>query len=272
MEKYIPKTNNRYVISDKGVVRNLITGKILSAYQNGKKGSVVVNIFLPNKNKPKAYAVKTLLKEAFELKPPDNQHLYILINKDDDIFNNTLDNLMWRIFIISRNKNFYPQPIYDENGKIVRKICDTCGQERDVKHFSLNKNRKNEKACNITYKNTCYYCVSVNNQKRIKASPELMEKAKLLSKKFYSSEKGKNYYKQYRKNYLNSEKGYNIVKEGRKRCSLMLTDGYLKKTLAKCYQDIKICYADIPKELVELQRKQLTLKRKIKHGKIKQGG
>jgi hypothetical protein len=270
MEKVIPGTNGKYVISDKGIVRNTHKNRIISSHANSSPSNVGLHLFEGMKHK--FYTVRTLMTEAFELTPPDNFHHYVLVNEDNDPFNNELSNLKWKIQLIKGSSNYYPQPFYDKKGNIVEKICMKCGNKKDISNFSLQKNpgRKGVPYKN-TYKNTCIPCISKRNWERVLESPEAAEKFKLSNKKFYSSEKGNKYYKEYRKIYEASERGKAIKRTNRLNTTKLLTDGYVKSCLAVYTDGFKLKHADIPQELVELQRKKLTIKRQVENEKINQG-
>lgn len=268
MEKIIPRTNGKYVISDKGIVRNTHKNRIISIHANSTVSNVGVHLFEGMKHK--FYTIKTLITEAFELVPPDNFHHYVLVNEDNNPFNNELSNLKWRIQLIKGSSNYYPQPFYDEKGNIVEKICMKCGDRKDISNFSLQRHpgRKGVPYKN-TYKNTCYSCIAKRNWDRILESPEAAQKAKLSNKKFYYSEKGNKYYKDYRKAYETSNRGKAIKRMNRVHNINLLSDGYVRSCLAVYNEDYKLRHEDIPQDLVELKRKQLTIQRQITNEKTK---
>jgi hypothetical protein len=269
MEKPIPRTNGKYVISDKGIIRNTYKNRIINIHVNSSPLNVGVSIFKGMNRK--FYTIRTLMTEAFELNPPDNFHHYVLVNEDNNPLNNELSNLKWKIQLKKGSGNYYPQPFYDEEGNITEKICIKCGNKKDISDFILQKHPgKKGVPYKNTYKNACISCISKRNRERILESPEAAEKIKLLNKKYYFSEKGNKYHKEYRKIYEASEKGKAIIKANRLKSIKSLTDGYVKGCLAIYTDDFKLTHADIPQELVELQRKQLTIKRQIENEKIKQ--
>jgi hypothetical protein len=103
--------------------------------------------------------------------------------------------------------------------------------------------------------------------KRYKANPENLKKIKERSKDRYLKygekyrEKGRIQAKRYHDN--NREKVINKKRENR----LNLTDHYIKSTLVI---KTNLKYQEVPKELIEIQRKSLQLKRKVWQNQLKQ--
>jgi hypothetical protein len=155
---------------------------------------------------------------------------------------------------------------------IPDKICSHCGGSRwDVKDY-INR------AGNLK---TSYYCSAKrieNEAKRRLLNHEKIknyqtnwaktnyEKCLLASRKSYQKNKAKRiaYAKLYCSNTSNKEK---IRVQARLRTKL-LTEGTLKSMLRHQFNNPLLKTADIPQDLVELKRKQLTLIRQIRNNEI----
>jgi hypothetical protein len=159
------------------------------------------------------------------------------------------------------------------------KICPHCNGTKWI----TTSNKHICKNCNISIYHG-YQCYTRNKENRLKqidkkredskayykkykANPENLKKIKERSKDRYLKygqkyrEKSKIQAKRYRDN--NREKVINKKRENR----LNLTDQYIKQTIVI---DTNFKYSEIPKELVEIQRKSLQLKRKVWQNQLKQ--
>lgn len=260
MEKIIPGTNRKYSISDEGVVKNLKTKRLLSVHSNDPK-KPCVGVLLCDNGKYDFFTLNTLMIKAFKLQPPDKYHMYKIMHKDGDPWNNNLSNLEWKIRHVSKLNKFYPQPFYNEKGKIVSKVCDKCGENKPISKFILQTHKEGYKK---TYKNTCLPCIAKNNLKRILDCP--VKKANYLkrSKEFFATPNGRKWLKNYNRNYNKTEKGYTICRKSRIKNKELISDGYIKELLA---EPRLLKRKEIPQYLIDLKRKEIQLKRQIDHEK-----
>lgn len=255
---FIPNTNKRYSIFKDGNVysnyrytnngKKLYKKVLLKKYRQLKNSnSTVISLWQESEKKPKIIHLMTLLKTCFNLKPPDNFHLYELKPKDGDYYNTSLKNLVFRIKVDSdSNYKFYPQPIY-KKGKITHKICAICGKKKDISYFSLLIPKK--ETHNKTYRNRCKRCGYLRQYNSIKADEKRYLKYKQLFKEWQNSEIGQKYYKQYHKD------RYKYDKEN-------ITPHYIGSKL-RLYKD-KLSYKDLPIKFIDLYKKTILLQRKIK--------
>lgn len=251
MIKFIPNTDNRYSISDEGIVyshyryqksnKRRYRESIVKIYIFNSSPAVSLNIM----GRTKVIFVKTLMKELFNIDPPDDYHQYVLINKDKNLLKNSIENLEYRITLLS-DYNYYPQPFYNKKGEIIHKICMRCGKKKDISGFQLQSSYKSKK---LTYRNECTKCKVDNNWKRIKNNKSSYEKYIVTHNKWRNSEEGNQYYKNYNKNKYEKEK-----KE--------LSRRFLSKRLH--LHEYGIRESEIPDELVELLKKEYLLREKFK--------
>lgn len=146
-----------YSISSNGTVRNDITGKFLK----GSRGYNHWYYQLSLKNRKSNFQADLLMQVFLPEKPSDNA---VIIHKDNNPYNNNIENLYWY------------NPICDDNWKQI--IID--GEETP---FYVNKlgEVKNSKTGNIlkgnndkTYK---YYTLRYNNKQKIKSGHRLVAEA-----------------------------------------------------------------------------------------------
>lgn len=254
-EKFIPHTQKRYSITSDGIVysnyRYNFTGKrsykrkIVSKYLSN--GCVTVNLEANKSSiqRQTTLSINKLMKDVFNLKPPDVFHMYGLKNKDGNIMNNSLDNLEWKIKCRD-SITFYPQPYYDKKGNIKSKCCSHCGEIRDISKYELVKPRI--EGHNYTYRNKCIPCVSKYQWNRIKSNPDEYNQHSMRSNQFKKSEKGKAYHKQY-----NTDRYKKAFKE--------INDYYITKCL-------HISTNELTTELREIYKKKINLTQKLeKHDK-----
>lgn len=158
---------------------------------------------------------------------------------------------------------------------IPDKICPHCGGTKW--YYAPKKNQtckkliderwNNWRNSNIEYfrkKRREYYHTKVDKTEHYKRNKENAlknpDKIRQYKVKYYTSEKGKNNLKQYR--ILNAEK-VKQWKKGQKIKSIeTISDSYIKELII---QNTELSFKDVPQELIEIKRKQLSLKRKIKN-------
>lgn len=135
------------------------------------------------------------------------------------------------------------------------KICKTCNIEHNLDNYN-----KNRLVCKTCSRNECkvYY----NNNK---------EKSKIRNIEWHSKNKEKHRIRVSKWLLNNPEKAKLIHKYAfekyLKNSRLLLKDSYIKRILI---QNTKLKAKDITPELIELKRKQLTLKRQTNGTKNKQ--
>lgn len=101
---------------------------------------------------------------------------------------------------------------------------------------------------------------TIRARRRRHADPE---KAARIQKKYYESHKKE--FAIYAKKWAetNPEKKRAACQRSAKKCRKKMTDGYIKRAIAR---GSSLSSADIPDWMVDLKRQQLTLKRGIKNG------
>jgi hypothetical protein len=257
---FIPNTNERYSISKNGIVVSNFKFKangeknyrklVIKPRPNTKKcKSPIVHLQFGNwslKNKMKRVFLTTLMQECFNLQPPDKSHFYDLIFKDGNYLNASLDNLIYKIRMDSNTEyKFYPQPIYDQNGKITHKICANCGNEKEITSFHLQQPKQENQ--NRTYRNICEKCRSKKQWATIKADEKKLARHKLHTKEWTNSEDGKKYFKQYHK----LQRKYDFDN---------ITPRYIAENLSMLKKDLT-------PTIIEISRKKTLLLRAIKNEK-----
>lgn len=264
MEYFIKGTDKQYSISDKGIVyshyrfrtngKKLFRKQVVSKCADLRDGKPIsVKVVFLKKAYRKSFNVNNLMAECFNLTPPDKHHLYRLKPKDNDLFNNSLENLEWRIKTNKTSEyKFYPQPFYNRSGKIVSKICGECGDKKIITDFTLQKPRSPGQ--HWTYLNVCKICRAKRQWKRIKTDPIRYDKHLKHIRKWSKTEKGKRYYKNYRKISQHYQK-------------VNLTRHYIASSL-RVYK-FGISEKEIPEELINLRRSIISLKRVINKVKPK---
>lgn len=261
MERFIANTNKRYVITSEGEVFSLYRfdnqqrkreqrRKVKPYKPNQGEASPKVLLIL-DEGKRKSVCISVLIIEAFKLSPPDEFHYYDLKTKDDDFWNMSLNNLVWKIRMYeATDYSFYPQPIYNKKGEITEKICAVCGEKRPINLFQLQQLKNKTKR--QTYRNCCEKCRSSLRWEKIKNDPELLEIKNIQTKNFYESEEGQTYYKDYRKK--QNEKDREAI-----------SDRWISNSL-------RMMKSDLTPEIIEVSRKRIILKRKLNLIKTKNYG
>ena len=256
IEKIIPSTNKRYSITEDGIVfsnyrynkngQKFFKRREVRRYLNNAQSKTMVVDLQFGKysltNKMKTIHLNTLMAKCFSLKPPDKFHFYDLRFKDGNCLDSSLSNLEYRIRTnSSSNYKFYPQPFYNNKGKITHKICGKCGDKKEIGKFNLQPPR--EKGHNKTYRNMCEQCRSKIQWQNINADIKKLKNHIAKTKKWAESKDGKKYFTEYRK----SKSKYNYEN---------LTPHYL----ASC---LRMNQKDLTPKLIELTRKKILLRRKI---------
>lgn len=253
MEKFIKGWDKKYSINDKGEVwsrykytnngKRFYRDQLLVAYFNTliSKSPAVK---LVEKKKITTVFVRSLMIEYFKLKAPDRYHQYVLQSKDGDNLNSSLSNLEWRIAVLNKEWLYYPQPFYDKKGKIVEKICGSCGSKLPISSFMLQDHRHRKgKICHKTYRNKCTVCISTDRWQQIKSDPKLYARYKEINDKYIVPERLKKKYRrtdQIRRDTLDPQ--------------------YVKSTLCR----YGILVADLTPQMIAIQAKSLALRRDYK--------
>ena len=260
LEKFIPKTNKRYSITEDGVVyshykptRNGTKFYRLKTLKRGiasaqDKSSVFVTMQIGKysvTNNGKFVFVLTLMAKMFGLKPPDKHHKYTLRPKDGNYDNLSLSNLEYQIKTHHEKWKFYPKPFYSSNGKITYKICGNCGLKKEIKKFTLNIPK--DKLHLKTYSNICKLCFGRRFTAAINSDPKKIKRRKEIAKTYRESDKGKKYYKAYIKKWMK-----NKIKN--------IHPYYIS-------QKIRVNTKDLTPELILLYKKNILLFRTIKKQK-----
>lgn len=155
----------------------------------------------------------------------------------------------------------------------VTKTCTKCGEKKDINLFGLQKNINGK----YYRKSKCKKCLVKTETERISKIPELdsFYKQKYQTYKHLHKKNALRYYKNNKNKVIiksvewaskNPERKKLIDKSIRKSQSEKLTDNHIKRELVKHSKGL-LKYCDIPQELVEIQRKQLKLKRDAKKAK-----
>jgi len=152
-EVIIPGTDCRYTIGEDGEMYSYYGNRKRLKKRLDKLGIATVKVRFHNKDV--TYYISLLMRDAFNLTPPDSYHLYHLTTIDGDPFNNCLNNLHFRKRL-NTNYPFYPETFYNFKGELIHKTCGKCGDTREIKHFP--KVPSKQKGA-FTYANSCYRCV-----------------------------------------------------------------------------------------------------------------
>jgi len=249
MEKFIKGWDKKYSINDKG--------EVWSNYKYNKNGEKFYrrSLLIPTLKKDtvtvclmvgslkRVLSVKKLMSLCFNLIPPDKYHQYVLINKDGTLLNNQINNLGWRMHNITSWK-YYPQPFYNEKGKIIKKICGHCGNKLDIKYFRLQENKGYHK----TYTKACSPCIDKRTHQSFKNCPKRQAVRKIYILKYWKLSK-------------NKERHRAIEKQQ----SITLEPAYIKHRL----QCKGLTNSDITPLLMDVQTKSIKLSRIINNRKIK---
>lgn len=237
---FIKEFNNKYKIFP--------TGEIISLYRfanNGKKINTFIRIKFRYEPKTKQYQcdlssktfnLKTLFKEYFNLKPPNNYQKFTLeFKKEQGNFN--LNNLYFKPLLLSKT-NFSPEIVVNKNNEPIQKKCVECGKIKDIKFFIKQVNQNL-----TTFRNKCNTCRKDNLLFEVKNNPDKRKTYLEYQRKRRNLEHVKEYHKQYDKEY--------------------------RKTLPKNYvaHILRIPVTELPESLYKLKKEQIILTKKLKNEK-----
>lgn len=180
-------------------------------------GYPVAYLWSKRECRTKPFRLLTLMKESFNLAPPDKHHFYYLAPKDGVQDDYSLENLIWKIRLCGDWK-YYPEPFYDDAGTLIQKQCCICGKKKEISKFHLFA-RFNGKY----YMNSCRSCRA--------AKWNRSENGKIRNRKYEASKTER------------------------------MTNWYMKRLLTK---RSKLVADDITPQMMGLQRKCLTIHRKLK--------
>lgn len=254
---FIPGFKNKYSINDAGEVwshyKHLRNGRKVRcdkmiAIRKGTAGSPLVSLWLEKQSSMGVFYVRTLMKQLFDIAPPDNYHFYDLVPKDGAWNNCSAENLVWRIRFSTRSWRYYPQPFYNKNGDITHKMCCDCGVKKQISDFFLNppreKNTRERARWRYTYSNNCTPCSSKKAWSSIMASPAKHRRHLENCSRWRKLKRGRAYYRKYEST-----------------LRINLSDRYIKTSLS---QQSSLCRADVTPQMINIQRKSLIIKRKLK--------
>lgn len=241
--KFIKNTNKRYSISSQGIVyshyRMTRSGRLyrdsIVAKNTDSPFRLFAKVVLFTSKGRQAFLVNSLMITYFKLKPPDKYNLYDLKPLDGNPFNHAITNLEFKI---RHSGNIYPQPSYLDS-KIVAKICQTCGEKKDITAFNLWHGK---------YRNDCNQCRAEENWQRIVNSPAKLRRHCLETKAWAKSVPGRRYLKRYWKDSAAHHKE-------------VLSVHYI--AAAQKIHQLGLKEKDLPADFTELCRSYILLKRTI---------
>ena len=268
MEIFIPNTNKRYSISDKGIVfshyRYKANGKKWLIKKPIKKGKNTKSVASPTvsimkKGSPhgmvhkRCVFVHTLMTKLFKIKPPDNKHLYDTTSRNGDFYDCSIKNITFKIRLKDKDEKHYPQPFYNKDGVIIAKICSYCGLKKDINCFSLQKGGISRK----TYRNMTDSCRGKKQWISLKSDAERLQKAIALKNKWVFSESGIAYRRKFWKEYNERNK---------KELNALYIQRYFS------LNEVGLKPQDLTKEFIDLARKYIITYNKIKQLKQLKNG
>lgn len=238
---FIKEFNNKYKIFP--------TGEIISLYRfanNGKKINTFTKIKFRYEPKTKQYQcdllsktfnLKTLFKEYFNLKPPNNYQKFTLEFKNEQ-GNFNINNLFFKPLLLTKT-NFLPEIIINSNNEPIKKQCIECGEIKNIKFFG--KQIKKQKI--ITFRNKCNTCRKNDLLFEVKNNPDRRKVYLEYGKKRRSLDHVKEYHRKYDKEYI--------------------------KTLPKNYvaHVLRISVNELPESLYKLKKEQIILTKKLRNEK-----
>lgn len=238
---FIKGFNNKYKIFP--------TGEIISLYRyanNGQKINTFISIKFRFEPKTKQYQcdlssktfnLKTLFKEYFNLKPPNDYQKFTLEFKNEK-GNFNIENLVFKPLLI-KNHNFLPEVFVKENNTIIEKKCANCGEVKNIKFFVKQINEQKI----TTFRNECNTCRKNNLLFEVKNNPDRRKVYLKYLKKRRSLEHVKEYHRQY--------------------------DIKYRKSLPKCYvgKILRMQVKDLPESLYKLKKEQIILSKKLRNEK-----
>lgn len=200
-EVYIEGFENRYIVNELGEFFSMYkmsknktrkyNRKKLSVYYNDKKNKTSVVVNLHKGGKTRAYLVKTIMRNHFQIEPPDKYHRYVLICKNGDNLDMSLKNLKYVLYL-EKDYLFDVVINYNDLGEIVSKVCGECGEKKNINCFQLQKKHQ-------TYRNQCIDCRVKQNKERRNKTPESLKKhnASQMNYYFKNHKKMRSYHNDY---------------------------------------------------------------------------
>lgn len=273
---FIKGYNKRYSINEKGEVHNHYNHHKESHYLLmipyvplvKSESPRVVLYHINKKDRGTTKVIKTLMKEAFNLKRPDVFHFYDLINKDNNIFNNKLSNLEWRIRLHNKFK-FYPQCFYNSKNEIIQKICIICGEKKDISNFTLAPHKRTLKSgikkIYYSYQNHCHCSSSRKSTVPYKNSIAYKTRWERLKKDLIKLEEHRQRGREYGR--LKTTKVRQSILK--KKSRLLLTDSAIRKYLTNGKVKYGLKCKDITDQMIKIMRKNLILYRQLQQYKLK---
>lgn len=137
--KFIPNYENRYIINKKGIVKSLITGKILEDNYNTKFEQSYETVKLVDKNgKRNSYLIHTLVYRTFIGEIENGK---VIDHIDQNKFNNNLDNL--RLVSPSQNSHNCVRKKYPKNNEVINETTflniGTKYKNMDLSNYEINE-------------------------------------------------------------------------------------------------------------------------------------
>jgi hypothetical protein len=133
--------------------------------------------------KVKQAFVNTLMRDYFNITPPDKHHRYVLRCIDNNNKNNSLGNLKYEIFTEATHR--YKPEAFHVGKRILNKRCGCCGEIKKPSCFGFSSvpTHKGSRSKQKTYRNICEKCRAKDNWKRISSDPEKKRLAYIGSRK-----------------------------------------------------------------------------------------
>ena len=179
--------DGKYSITDNGEVlqnwkltnkgRFLISRILKKCITNKKHPVLMVTLFDVNGHKHYK-SVSKLMSTYYMKHPPDNQHKYLVAYKDNNIENQSIENLFYAISTSGKSVKYVPKT----NLFGTEKVCSSCGFIKHLDYFQANLRSGNKR-------NECNACRSKNNWSRIIDNAPKHEKYKLRVRKLVATEK-----------------------------------------------------------------------------------
>jgi hypothetical protein len=196
-ERYIQGTQKKYSINENGEVfinykysnvgKKSYKRQKVSVYLNGKKSkSPGVNIL--KNGKTTNLTLPILMIEAFKIKPPDDNHRYITYYINGDMFDNSIKNIGFKVYVERKWK--YDPLVFHKKRIVISKKCCDCGEIKLAKEFHLQENSN-------TYRNQCEKCRNDERWAYIKADDFRYKRVLANGRRWAKTEKGARYQKEY---------------------------------------------------------------------------
>jgi hypothetical protein len=193
IDQIIPKSNGRYAISK--------DGKVYSKYRKNNNGTVRPQCkelakLVSNTDYSTCYVqlklddgrtikptVFSLMELCFELGPPDPFHRYVGDYKDGDFKNHSLENLAYRLVVLSEYD--FPVEVFHE-GEALEKRCGWCGCVQPIVNFRFQSSK--------TYRNSCSMCLDKRRWQSIQNDSSKLERHR---KRNNIRQSGEDYYRKF---------------------------------------------------------------------------